>query len=104
MHLILQRINIVFTYFEFEYSKLIIFETFLQKYSLFLYNADKSGKVRATALDAFCSLLEKYSSCVSVQNINIDQLIEGICIEVRSTKGSTGEGAETFLIPICTTE
>lgn len=70
---------------------------FSQNYTLFLYNADKSTKVCAHALEAFCLLLEKYSSHVSVQDINLHQLIEGICIQTQRYKGSTGEGVENFV-------
>ncbi|XP_069166166.1 DNA-dependent protein kinase catalytic subunit-like [Procambarus clarkii] len=62
---------------------------FLDKYTLFLYNVDKSNKVRQVALDVFCTLLHKCGSHISVEDINADQFIERLCLDIRSPKGST---------------
>uniref|UniRef100_A0A0P4W3R0 non-specific serine/threonine protein kinase n=1 Tax=Scylla olivacea TaxID=85551 RepID=A0A0P4W3R0_SCYOL len=70
-------------------KKIIKYVGDITNYTLFLYNADKSTKVCAHALEAFCLLLEKFSSHVSVQDINLHQLIEGICIQTQRYKGST---------------
>lgn len=67
--------------------------TLLQNYTLFLYNADKSGKVCTVALEAFYLLLDKYSTQVSIQDINLHQFIETICIQTQTSKGSGGEDA-----------
>ncbi|XP_050692200.1 DNA-dependent protein kinase catalytic subunit-like isoform X2 [Eriocheir sinensis] len=57
------------------------------KYTLSFYNAEKSTKVCAVALEAFCLLLEKYSTEVSTCNINLHRFIEGICVQLQSVKG-----------------
>lgn len=67
------------------------FDLFFQKYTLFLYNVDKSTKIRAVALDVLCSLLEKHFSDASSEDFKIGQFIEGLCVDMRSPKGSTGK-------------
>ncbi|XP_063611240.1 DNA-dependent protein kinase catalytic subunit-like [Penaeus indicus] len=61
----------------------------IRKYTLYLYNVEKSTKVQAAALDVFCTLLAKCGSHIDVQEINVDHFIERLCIDIRSAKGST---------------
>lgn len=51
---------------------------------------EKSTKVQAAALEVFCTLLAKCGSHIDIQEINVDQFIERLCIDIRSAKGSTG--------------
>ncbi|MPC30570.1 DNA-dependent protein kinase catalytic subunit [Portunus trituberculatus] len=82
-------LDLIITILKKDIKKIIKYVGDITNYTLFLYNADKSTKVCAHALEAFCLVLEKCSSHVNVQDINLHQLIEGICIQTQRYKGST---------------
>ncbi|XP_069947778.1 DNA-dependent protein kinase catalytic subunit isoform X2 [Cherax quadricarinatus] len=82
-------LDVIKTLIEKDVKKIVKYVDDIRKYTFFLYNVDKSAKVRALALEVLCTLLEKCGSHIAVEDINVDQFIERLCLDIHSAKGST---------------
>ncbi|XP_064117191.1 DNA-dependent protein kinase catalytic subunit-like [Macrobrachium nipponense] len=59
------------------------------KYSLFLYKVDKDAKVRSKSLEVFRAVIQKFSSSLDIEEVDLDSLVERLWVDIKNNKLST---------------